>query len=92
LVVDNTSDVCNMESNHKNGAAAPGAGGIAMSVIRKSVSVALASALCLAFGAVVGADDDPLGRAKELYRSAAYDEALGILDTISTSAASEIPK
>jgi len=65
-----------------------------MSVIRKSVSVALASAMCLAllcltFGAVVVADDDPLGRAKELYRSAAYDEALGILDTISTSAASD---
>lgn len=56
-----------------------------MSVIRKSVSVALASAMCLALCAVVNADDDPLGRAKELYRSAAYDEALGILDTISTT-------
>lgn len=60
-----------------------------MSVIRKSVSVALASAMCLALGVVVRADDDPLGRAKELYRSAAYDEALGILDTISTAAASD---
>jgi hypothetical protein len=61
-----------------------------MSVIRMSVSVALASAICLALGAAVRADDDPLGRAKELYRTAAYDEALGILDTISTSAASDI--
>ena len=60
-----------------------------MSVIRKSVSVALASAMCLALCVVVRADDDPLGRAKELYRSAAYDEALGILDTISTAAASD---
>ena len=63
-----------------------------MSVIRKSVSVALASALCLAFVPVARADDDPLGRAKELYRSAAYDEALGILDTISTTAASDNPE
>jgi hypothetical protein len=60
-----------------------------MSVIRMSVSVALASAICLALGAVVRADDDPLDRAKELYRTAAYDEALGILDTISTTAASD---
>ena len=60
-----------------------------MSVIRMSVSVALASAMCLAFCGVVKADDDPLGRAKELYRSAAYDEALGILDTISETAASD---
>jgi hypothetical protein len=45
--------------------------------------------MCLALGAVVRADDDPLGRAKELYRTAAYDEALGILDAISTSAASD---
>ena len=57
-----------------------------MTTIRKSVSVALASAICLLACAVIRADDDPLGRAKELYRSAAYDEALGILDSISTTA------
>jgi hypothetical protein len=42
--------------------------------------------MCLLISAAVRADEDPLGRAKELYRSAAYDEALGILDSISTTA------
>jgi hypothetical protein len=56
-----------------------------MSVIRVSVSIALASVLGLSFPPLLRAADDPLVRAKELYRTAAYDEALGILDGISTA-------
>lgn len=59
-----------------------------MSVIRVSVSVALASVLSLSFGLALRAADDPLVRAKELYRTAAYDEALGILDEMSSSSPS----
>jgi hypothetical protein len=39
-------------------------------------------------GLPLRAADDPLVRAKELYRTAAYDEALGILDGISDSSPS----
>lgn len=47
--------------------------------------LAFASVMCVALGAVVSADEDaPLDRAKSLYRSAAYDEALGILDGLAT--------
>jgi hypothetical protein len=53
--------------------------------MRTSVSVVLASVMCLTWCAVVAADDDLLGRAKDLYRSAAYDEALGVLDSIAAS-------
>ena len=56
-----------------------------MSVMRSSVSVVLASVMCVTWCAVVAADDDLLGRAKDLYRSAAYDEALGVLDSIATT-------
>jgi len=56
-----------------------------MSVMRTSVSVVLASVMCLTWCAVVAADDDLLGRAKDLYRSAAYDEALGVLDSIAAT-------
>lgn len=59
-----------------------------MIVMRSSVRVALASAMFLAMCAAVSADDDLLGRAKELYRSAAYDEALGVLDSIRATAPS----
>lgn len=56
-----------------------------MSVMRTSGSVVLASVMCLTWCAVVAADDDLLGRAKDLYRSAAYDEALGVLDSIAAT-------
>jgi hypothetical protein len=59
-----------------------------MIVMRTSVRIALASAMFLAVCAAVSADDDLLGRAKELYRSAAYDEALGVLDSIRATAPS----
>jgi hypothetical protein len=59
-----------------------------MSVIRVSVSIALASVIGLSLGSVIKAADDPLVRAKELYRTAAYDEALGILDGISAASPS----
>ena len=64
-----------------------------MSVIRVSVSITLASVIGLSLGLPLRAADDPLVRAKELYRTAAYDEALGILDGISDpspSAATEV--
>src|SRR5690349_15353284 len=61
-----------------------------MSVIRTSVSVALASLVCAIVCVTVAAaaDQDPLGRAKDLYRTAAYDEALGVLNSIPASATS----
>jgi hypothetical protein len=60
----------------------------AMNVMRANVCMALACAFCIALGAVVSADDAQLDRAKELYRSAAYDEALGVLDAIRVTAPS----
>lgn len=59
-----------------------------MNVMRMNLCVALACAFCVALGTSVSADDAQLDRAKELYRSAAYDEALGVLDTIRASAPS----
>ena len=59
-----------------------------MNVMRMNSWMALACAFCIALGAVVSADDAQLDRAKELYRSAAYDEALGVLDTIRATAPS----
>jgi hypothetical protein len=59
-----------------------------MNVMRMNLCVALACALFAALSAVVRADDAQLDRAKELYRSAAYDEALGVLDAIRATAPS----
>mgnify|MGYP003693705043 CR=1 FL=1 len=51
----------------------------------RAVRSCFASVMCLTWCAVVAADDDLLGRAKDLYRSAAYDEALGVLDSIAAT-------
>jgi hypothetical protein len=59
-----------------------------MNVMRMNLCMALACALFAALSAVVSADDAQLDRAKELYRSAAYDEALGVLDAIRATAPS----
>ena len=59
-----------------------------MNVMRMNICVALACAFLVALSAVVSADDAQLDRAKELYRTAAYDEALGVLDTIRATAPS----
>ena len=59
-----------------------------MNVMRMNLCVAFACALFAGLSASVSADDAQLDRAKELYRSAAYDEALGVLDTIRASAPS----
>jgi hypothetical protein len=59
-----------------------------MNVMRMNLCVALACALFAGLSASVSADDAQLDRAKELYRSAAYDEALGVLDTIRATAPS----
>jgi hypothetical protein len=88
FVVDNVGGVCNMERIPQKRAVAHGAGGKAMNVMRTNSCLALACAFCIALGAVVSADDAQLDRAKELYRSAAYDEALGVLDTIRATAPS----
>jgi hypothetical protein len=60
-----------------------------MNVMRTNLCLAVACAFCVALGAVVSADDAQLDRAKELYRSAAYDEALGVLDAIRATAPPE---
>ena len=44
----------------------------------------LASVTWLVFGSVASANDEALARVKDLYRSAAYEEALALLDQIST--------
>jgi hypothetical protein len=59
-----------------------------MNVMRMCLRVALACAMFVAMCAAVRADDAQLDRAKELYRSAAYDEALGVLDAIRATAPS----
>lgn len=77
-----------MEHIPRKSAAAHGAGGKAVNVMRMNLCVALACALIAGLSAPVSADDAQLDRAKELYRSAAYDEALGVLDTIRATAPS----
>ena len=59
-----------------------------MNVMRMYLRVALACALFAGMSSTVTAADAQLDRAKELYRSAAYDEALGVLDTIRATAPS----
>jgi hypothetical protein len=88
FVVDNVRGVCNMELIPQKSAVAHGAGGEAMNVMRTNPCVALACAFMVALSAVLSAADAQLDRAKELYRSAAYDEALGVLDTIRATAPS----
>jgi hypothetical protein len=60
-----------------------------MRVIRMGVSVALASAICIGLSVGVRGEEDALARAKELYRTAAYDEALALLDGLSEGGPSE---
>jgi len=48
----------------------------------------LASITWLALGSVASASDEALARVKDLYRSAAYEDALALLDQISTDAPS----
>jgi TonB family protein len=56
-----------------------------MKVMRASVAVALAAMLCLVAVIQLNASEE-LTRAKDLYRSASYDEALTVLDSIRPSA------
>jgi TonB family protein len=56
-----------------------------MKVMRASVATALAVMLCLV-GIIQLHASEELTRAKELYRSASYDEALTVLDSIRPSA------
>jgi TonB family protein len=58
-----------------------------MKVMRASVAAALAAMLCLLAVIQLSASEE-LTRAKDLYRSASYDEALTVLDSILPSAAS----
>jgi hypothetical protein len=62
-----------------------------MNVMRMNLCVAFACALFAGLSASVSAADAQLDRAKELYRSAAYDEALGVLDSIRATAPSTEP-
>jgi hypothetical protein len=59
-----------------------------MIATRPRLSLLLASITWLALGAGAGASDDVLVRAKDLYRSAAYDEALALLDRVAGEPAS----
>jgi hypothetical protein len=59
-----------------------------MNVMRMNICVALACVFFAALSASASAADAQLDHAKELYRSAAYDEALGVLDTIRATAPS----
>jgi hypothetical protein len=59
-----------------------------MDVMRMKRHMALACAMFVGLCAGVNAADAQLDRAKELYRSAAYDEALGVLDTLRATAPS----
>jgi hypothetical protein len=59
-----------------------------MNVMRMNICVALACVFFAGLSASASADDAQLDHAKQLYRSAAYDEALGVLDTIRATAPS----
>jgi hypothetical protein len=59
-----------------------------MNVMRMRICVALACVFFAGLRASASADDAQLDHAKQLYRSAAYDEALGVLDTIRATAPS----
>ena len=56
--------------------------------VRMILRMALACAMVVATCAVAHAADAQLDHAKELYRSAAYDEALGVLDALRATAPS----
>ncbi len=60
-----------------------------MKVMRNTVSIALAVAIWLATGAPASAADERLSKAKDLYRSAAYDEALALLDALPADATAD---
>src|SRR5690242_20734011 len=60
-----------------------------MKVMRASVAAALAAMLCL-FAVIQLNASEELTRAKELYRSASYDEALTVLDSIRPSAGTAV--
>ena len=53
-----------------------------MNVTRMNLRMALACSMFVGLCAGISAADAQLDHAKELYRSAAYDEALGVLDTL----------
>ena len=59
-----------------------------MNVMRMNICVALACVFFAGLSASASADDAQLDHAKELYRSAAYDEALGVLDALRATAPS----
>jgi hypothetical protein len=63
-----------------------------MRLIRLSVSLALACAIGIGFSVGVRGEEDALARAKELYRTAAYDEALAVLDSLSEDGPSDSPE
>ena len=56
-----------------------------MTAMRATAAAALAATLCLFAAAGLTAASDELNRAKDLYRSAAYDEALKTLDELPAS-------
>jgi hypothetical protein len=58
-----------------------------MKVMRNTVAIACAAAIWMAAATPAAAADERLAKVKDLYRSAAYDEALAMLDTFSASAA-----
>jgi len=60
-----------------------------MSATRICRSAALAVACTLLAAASLGASDDGLAHAKELYRSAAYEDALAVLDGLSRTASTD---
>jgi TonB family protein len=59
-----------------------------MKVTRATLAAALAVFLCLGTGIRLNASEE-LTRAKELYRSASYDEALTLLDSMAPSVAAD---
>jgi len=60
-----------------------------MNTKRGLFAVSVAAAAWVLFTSAVTASDE-LDRAKDLYRSAAYDEALTVLDALPTAAATEL--
>jgi tetratricopeptide (TPR) repeat protein len=60
-----------------------------MTITRTASAIAIVLALSSVVGSEVRASDDSLARAKDLYASAAYDEALALLNQFNDSSPSE---
>src|SRR5438094_10126933 len=88
LCADRTSSDLRLDNRGKPSRIGPR--GAPMTVRRMTRRVVVALALDVLIAASDVAAQDPLARAKDLYASAAYDEALAVLDQLDSSPANAV--